>query len=374
VPPGPFDDAEVGMENELTERLGIGFPIFAFSHCRDVVAAVSRAGGLGVYGAVRLEPEQLQQDLEWLDRELKGVPYGIDLLFPARTLEGDEEEIRASLPEGHRAFAAGLADRLGIPPRAPDASHLHFGGTRITPEWARAQWAVALEHPIKLLASALGAPPADVVDQAHDAGMLVAGLVGAPKHATRQIAAGVDLVVAQGSEAGGHTGDISTMVLVPQVVDAAGPVPILAAGGIADGRQIAASFALGAKGVWIGSLWLTTSESDLHPKLVEELLAASSLDTVKSRCSTGKTSRQFRNDWVDAWQQHDAPEPLQSPAQSLLVSEYLNSAIDYGVDGAMCTPLGQAVGMMDSRRSVRAVMTELIDEYVEALGGLQITG
>lgn len=362
------------MENELTQRLGIGFPIFAFSHCRDVVAAVSRAGGLGVYGAVRLEPEQLKQDLEWLDRELKGLPYGIDLLFPARTLEGDEDEIRKSLPEGHRAFAANLADRLGIPARAPDASHLHFGGTRITPAWARAQWDVALEHPIKLLASALGAPPPDVVDQAHEAGMLVAGLVGAPKHATRQIAAGVDLIVAQGSEAGGHTGDISTMVLVPQVVDAAAPVPVLAAGGIADGRQIAASFALGAKGVWIGSLWLTTSESDLHPKLIEELLAASSLDTVKSRCSTGKTSRQFRNDWVDAWQQPDAPEPLQSPAQSLLVSEYLNSAIDYGVDGAMCTPLGQAVGMMDSRRSVRAVMTELIDEYVEALGDLQIAG
>lgn len=358
----------LGRTGTLTERLGIGFPVLAFSHCRDVVAAVSRAGGLGVLGAVRLPPERLEEDLAWLRRELGDTPFGVDLLIPHRTLAGTADEVEQTIPDGHRAFAATLASRLGIPSeRSEGASELHFAGPRITPEWAREQWAVVREHPVALLVNGLGPTPADVADDAHDRGLLVGGLVGSPRHVAKHLDVGTDLLIAQGSEAGGHTGDLTTMVLVPQVVDAAGGVPVLAAGGIADPRQVAAAMALGAAGVWLGSIWLTTAESDLHPDLKQELLRAGSSDTVRSRCSTGKPSRQFRNAWVTAWQEPDAPEPLDSPAQSILVSPYLNSAIDHGVAGAMCTPVGQALGLMREERSVRTVMYELMEGYVDAV-------
>ena len=144
-----------------------------------------------------------------------------------------------------------------------------------------------LAHPARLIANALGSPPPDIIASAHDRGMLVAALAGKAAHATSHVAAGVDIVVAQGYEAGGHTGEIASMVLVPEVVDAVGPeVPVLAAGGIGSGRQIAAALALGAAGVWMGSAWLITSEyANLSPLpgLREALLKATSSDTVRSR-------------------------------------------------------------------------------------------
>lgn len=358
------------MRTPVCDELGIEFPVFAFSHCRDVVAAVTRAGGLGVFGAVRHTPEQLELDLAWLDEELNGKPYGVDLIFPARTAPGTPEELRARLPAEHKRFVAELTERLGIPPRRDSNAPVHFGGPQITTEWAQAQWEVTRAHDVSLLASALGPAPAHVTGEAHEQGMLVAGLVGTSRHAEKQVEAGADIVVAQGSEAGGHTGEITSLVLVPQVVDAVAPVPVLAAGGIGNGRQIAAARAMGAQGVWTGSVWLTTAESDVHPVLKQKLLVASSQETVRSRCSTGKPSRQFRNAWVDAWQQPEAPEPLESPLQSLLVSDPLNSAIDHVIEDAMCTPLGQVVGMMHSERSVRSVMFDLVEEYIDAVSSL----
>lgn len=352
----------------IFERLGIDFPIFAFSHCRDVVAAVTNAGGVGVLGAVRSDLNRLAEDLQWLDRQVKGKPYGVDLLIPSRTLAGSAVELEARIPDQHRSFVAQLASDLGIPvDRALGASELHFAGPKITPEWARQQWEVAREFPLALLVNGLGPMPIDVADDAHSRNMLVAGLVGAPEHVAKHLAVGTDLIIAQGSEAGGHTGELTTMVLVPQVVDEAGAVPVLAAGGIADPRQIAAAMALGAVGVWLGSVWLTTAESDVHPALKRRLLGARSTDTVRSRCSTGKPSRQFRNAWVDAWQKPGAPEPLRSPAQSLLVGPYLNSAIDHEVEEAMCTPAGQAIGLTNEERTVRTVMYELMEGYATAL-------
>lgn len=361
----------VGTDIGALERLGLAFPVFAFSHCRDVVAAVSRSGGLGVLGAVRLPPDRLEEDLAWIERELDGLPYGIDLLVPHRSMAGSADDVARTIPDGHRAFAADLAARLGIPAaRSAGAADLHFAGPQITPEWARDQWRVAREHGIALVVNGLGPMPQDVADDAHERGMLVGGLVGAPAHVAKHLAVGADLLIAQGSEAGGHTGDLTTMVLVPQVVDAAGGTPVLAAGGIADPRQVAAAMALGASGVWLGSVWLTTAESDLHPTLKRELLGAGSGDTVRSRCSTGKPSRQFRNAWVAAWQEPGAPEPLDSPAQSMLVAPYLNSAVDHGVAGAMCTPVGQALGLMNEERTVRSVMYELMEGYVESVNAL----
>jgi len=358
-------------KTRLTSEIGIEFPVFAFSHCRDVVAAVTNAGGLGVYGAIRAGLDRLEEDLLWIDAQVGGRPYGVDLLIPGRTTPGTAVDIEASIPTEHREFVGGLAQRLGIPEERPSgASDLHFAGPKITPEWGRQQWEIIRKHPASLIVNGLGPMPPDVAEDVHARGMLIGGLVGAPEHVAKHLNVGTDLIIAQGSEAGGHTGEVSTMVLVPQVVDAAGDVPVLAAGGIADPRQIAAALALGAVGVWLGSIWLTTAESDLNPVLKRRLLGARSTDTIRSRCSTGKPSRQFRNAWVEAWQAPDAPVPLPSPAQALLVGAYLNSAIDHGVEDAMCTPVGQALGFMNEERTVRTVMYELMDGYLSAVEDL----
>ena len=351
--------------------MGIEFPIFAFSHCRDVVAAVTISGGFGVYGAIRAGLDRLEEDLRWIDGQVGGRPYGVDLLIPGRTTPGPAVDIESLVPSVHREFVSGLAGRLGIPTERPSgAADLHFAGPRITPEWGRQQWEVIRQHPASLIVNGLGPMPSDVADDVHSRGKLVGGLVGAPEHVAKHLDVGTDLIIAQGSEAGGHTGEISTLVLVPQAVDAAGDIPVLAAGGIAEPRQVAAALALGAAGVWLGSIWLTTAESDLHPVLKRQLLEARSADTIRSRCSTGKPSRQFRNAWVEAWQAPDAPEPLDSPAQGVLVGAFLNSAIDHGVESAMCTPVGQALGFMNEERTVRAVMYELVDGYLSAVEDL----
>jgi NAD(P)H-dependent flavin oxidoreductase YrpB (nitropropane dioxygenase family) len=243
--------------------LGVEFPICAFSHCRDVVAAVTNAGGLGVLGAVAHSAARLENELTWIEEQTGGKPYGVDLLLPPKYVGAeqggiDTKQAAELLPEEHRAFVDDILDRYGVgapadPPRSSSA-----GGLNISPKGYEPLLEVAFAHNIRLIASALGPPPADLVARAHDHDVLVAALAGTTQHARRHAAAGVDLIVAQGTEAGGHTGEVATMVLVPEVVDAVAPVPVLAAGGIARGRQVAAALALGAEGVWCGSVWLTT--------------------------------------------------------------------------------------------------------------------
>lgn len=356
------------MRTPLCDRLQTEFPIFAFSHCRDVVAAVTRVGGFGVLGAASFAPEDLEGELLWIDEHVGGRPYGVDLVFPVKYEGDDLERLQALIPDRHRAFVADLAARFGIPPRAgTDRDSAVRGHVR-----AREQWEVARRHPVRLLASALGPLPADVAAEARSAGILTAGLVGSVRHALRHVAADTDVVVAQGTEAGGHTGEISTMVLLPQVVDAVAPRPVLAAGGIADGRQIAAALAMGAEGVWMGSLWLTTTESDLHPLLKEKLLRASSGDTVRSRCRTGKPVRQLRTPWVEAWEEPGAPPALPAPLQQLLVRDATLSAAEHGIDPALGTPVGQVVGLMDRPRSCAQVVADLVDQYIEAVKRLRL--
>jgi len=238
------------LRTPLCDQLGVEFPIVAFTHCRDVAAAVSRAGGLGVLGIGGLTPEQLEVELGWLEAAVGDAPYGVDVLIPATAAAiGADTTIEELLPEKHRRFVDALLDRYGVPPMPDPVAAPVFGGVG---ERSLSLVDVALEHPVRLVASALGAPPSHVVDAAHARGVLVAALVGSPHHAEHQRAAGVDVIVAQGYEAGGHTGQIATMVLVPEVVDAVAPTPVLAAGGIANGRQVAAALALGAQGVWTG--------------------------------------------------------------------------------------------------------------------------
>ncbi|HSS12155.1 MAG TPA: nitronate monooxygenase family protein, partial [Acidimicrobiales bacterium] len=316
------------MRTRVSEMLGVEFPILAFSHCRDVVAAVTNAGGFGVLGAVAHTPERLETDLSWIDDETKGRPYGVDLLLPTKYAGADEggldaEALRHLLPPEQQQFVEDILRRYDVPdlPGDTDGGPLgHADAMRISPSGYGPLLDVAFSHPIGLVASALGPPPPSLIERAHGADVAVVALAGSKVHAERHRAVGVDLIVAQGTEAGGHTGEISTMVLVPEVVDAVAPTPVLAAGGIANGRQIAAAMALGAEGVWCGSVWLTTEEAETHPAVKQKFLAATSRDTVRSRSLTGKPARMLRSAWTDEWEAADAPATLPMPLQSALVA------------------------------------------------------
>ncbi|MFD3970425.1 NAD(P)H-dependent flavin oxidoreductase [Streptomyces cyaneofuscatus] len=357
------------METELSRELGIEHAIFGFTPFPAVAAAISRAGGFGVLGAVRYtDPQELARDLDRLDKLADGKPYGLDVVMPAKKVEGvTEADVEAMIPAAHRGFVQELLTRHGVP-ELPEGE---VSGWRITgwmEEVARGQLDVAFDYPIKLLANALGSPPADVIERAHAHGVLVAALAGSAEHARRHAAAGIDVVVAQGYEAGGHTGEIGSMVLVPEVVEAVAPLPVLAAGGIGSGEQAAAGLALGAQGVWLGSLWLTTEEADLHSAaLTRKLLAAGSGDTVRSRALTGKPARQLRTAWTDAWDDPAGPGTLPMPLQGLLVAEAVSRIQRYEVGELLGTPVGQIVGRMTSERSVQAVVDDLTRGFERAV-------
>jgi len=361
------------MRTRVAELLGVEFPICAFSHCRDVVAAVSNAGGFGILGAVAHSPQRLQNELTWIEEQTGGKPYGVDLLLPPKYVGAeqggiDAHQVRELLPEEHRAFVDDLLVRYGIPVPT-DQPRTSGGGLNISPKGYEPLLDVAFHHDIRLIASALGPPPPDLVDRAHDHDVLVAALAGTTQHARRHAAAGVDLIVAQGTEAGGHTGEVATMVLVPEVVDAVSPTPVLAAGGIARGRQIAAALAMGAQGVWTGSLWLTVQEADAPPAQMAALLEASSRDTVRSRSFTGKPARMLRNDWTQAWEAPDAPKPLPMPMQYLVAAPAAARARRYGEKGNALgfNPVGQIVGRMNEIRSVKEVVYGMVEEYLAAV-------
>ena len=363
------------MRTRICDLLGITYPIFAFSRSRAVVAAVSKAGGMGVLGALAFSPEELEGELKWIDAHVDGHPYGVDVVMPASYVGAQPEELESMIPDGHRRFVEELLQRFQVPP-LPDGESPHEGLLAWVHERARTQVEIALTHPIKLLANALGPPPPDVIEAAHGRGVLVAALVGTAEHARRQVEAGVDIVIAQGTEAGGHTGAISTMVLVPEVVEAVKPTPVLAAGGIGSGRQAAAALALGADGVWTGSAWLTVKESDTHPVVVDKLLQASSNDTVRSRSWTGKPARLLRTAWTDAWDAIESPGALPMPLQFMLTAEAQTRIHRYaGLEGSgakelVGTPVGQIVGSMNSVRAARDVVDDMVREFASAVARL----
>ena len=360
------------MRTRVTELFGIEYPIFAFSHCRDVVVAVSRAGGMGVLGALYFTPEELELELTWIDEHIGGKPYGVDVVMPAK-YEGSDlgdadellDKLQGMIPAQHRQFLEDLLTEHGVEPSTETAGRALLGWTDQT---ARPQVEVALRHPIALLANALGPPPADVVELAHEHGVKVAGLASNARHAGKQVAAGVDIIVAQGTEAGGHTGDVSTMVLIPEVVDAVGSETIvLAAGGIGRGRQMAAGLALGAEGVWTGSIWLTVDEADTPEGALPKLLKATSRDTVRSRAWTGKPARFLKTAWTEAWESEKSPGYLPMPMQFMLISDALRRISRSG-DGELVTfPVGQIVGSMNQVKPAAKVILEMIEEYIEAI-------
>jgi NAD(P)H-dependent flavin oxidoreductase YrpB (nitropropane dioxygenase family) len=371
------------MRTELCDRLGIEFPIFAFTHCRDVAAAVSQAGGFGVLGAVGFSPEQLEIELQWIDAHVGDRPYGVDIVIPGK-YEGMDEvdparleaQLRAAIPLQHREFVAKLLADHGVPEIPPDERRPRelLGWTSAT---ALPQVEVLLGHEkVRLLANALGTPPLDVIEHVHASGRLVAALCGRPEQARAHQRAGVDIVIAQGSEGGGHTGEIGSVVLWPQVVDAVAPTPVLAAGGIGTGRQVAAALAMGAQGVWTGSIWLTVEEAEAPPPQRDSYLAATSSDTVRSRSWTGKPCRMLRNDWTEAWEAPGAPAPLPMPLQGMVTMEAVARTHRYAkaAQRVAFNPVGQIVGAMNQVRSVREVILSLVEEYLEAAERLEKLG
>ncbi|NPC96265.1 nitronate monooxygenase family protein [Nocardioides sp. zg-DK7169] len=355
------------MRTSLCERFGIDYPIFAFTPSEHVAAAVSRAGGLGVLGCVRFnDTEELEKTLSWLDDNTDGKPYGVDIVMPMKVpTEGTSLDLGQMIPQAHRDFVDETLRKLGVPPLAEGEGREGVLG------WlhsvARSHLDAALNHRPVLIANALGSPPKDVIDKCHEHGVQVAALAGAAKHALSHVANGVDIIVAQGHEAGGHTGEIASMVLTPDIVDAVGPdVPVLGAGGIGSGRQVAASLALGSQGVWTGSIWLGTAEyQNLQgsPGWTEAFTRATSADTVRTRIYTGKPARLLKTKWTEAWAEEDAPEPLPMPLQNLLVAEAHNRITASGDPDVISMPIGQIVGRMNEVRPVADVMADLVAEY-----------
>lgn len=366
------------MRTELCERFGIEYPIFVFTPSEKVAAAVTRAGGLGMLGCVRFnDADDLERVLQWMDANTDGKPYGVDIVMPAKVpTEGTSVDINKLIPQTHREFVDKTLADLGVPP-LPEDEERSEGVLGWLHSVARSHVEVALKHPIKLIANALGSPPKDVIDQVHAAGVPVAALAGSAKHAQRHAENGVDIVIAQGHEAGGHTGEIASMVLVPEVVDAlaasGSDAAVLAAGGIGSGRQVAAALALGAQGVWMGSAFLTAAEYDLGVRteggasvIQQALLAAGSSDTVRRRIYTGKPARLLKSRWTDAWDAENAPEPLPMPLQNILVSEAHQRMSESTDPTTVAMPVGQIVGRMNEIRPVADIITELVDGFADA--------
>jgi NAD(P)H-dependent flavin oxidoreductase YrpB (nitropropane dioxygenase family) len=370
------------VHTPICDQLGIEFPIFAFSHCRDVVAAVSRAGGFGVLGALAFSPDDLEIELRWIDEHVDGKPYGVDIVMPMSYVgkgggtDATLDNLEAMIPQQHRDYVEHLLDEHGVPPLPPDLDEgtLKAAGLKVDEE-APGQVEVSLGHKgVKMLVNALGPPPPEIVRLAHEHDLLVGALVGAKLHAERQVAMDVDVIVAQGTEAGGHCGEISTMVLIPEVVDAVGPdVPVLAAGGIATGRQMTAALALGAQGVWTGSQWLTVAEANTSPEIMGKLLAATSRDTVRSRAYTGKPARQLRTAWTEAFDDPEGPGALPMPLQGILHQEAARRFMRGGDSKLTGFPVGQIVGRMNSVQPTKDVIFDMVEEWIattERLNGL----
>lgn len=359
------------MKTRICEMFGIDLPIFAFSHCRDVVVEVSKAGGFGVLGALYFTPEELEVELSWIDEHVGDRPYGVDVVMPASYAgagnldpETMNQTLQAMIPQEHRDYIESIMKKYNVPELPDDQKARDLLGW--TEEGARPQIETAMAHPIQLLVNALGPPPKDIVDLAHEKGIKVAALVGRRDQAVKQVEQGVDIIVAQGYEAGGHTGEIASMVLTPEVVDAVSPVPVLTAGGIGTGRQMAAAMALGADGVWTGSIWLTTTESDMTPMMIDKLLAADSSSTVRSRCFTGKPARQLKTAWTEAWDGPESPGTLPMPLQFMATSDAIHRINKFAVPELVGAPVGQIVGRMNERKPTKEVMFNLVEEFIEA--------
>ncbi|MDA1002715.1 MAG: nitronate monooxygenase [Chloroflexi bacterium] len=358
------------LHTRLCDEYGCEVPIVAFAHTKDVIAAVTNAGGIGVLGAVGSTPEQLHSDIAWIKERVGDRPFGVDLLVPASFVEGNHEDLESMIPQEHRDFVSRLMTENNIPkPKGPVRGALEDGLLK----QSRALLEVVFDEQVPIFASGLGSP-AFIKDEAHAHGTKVWGLVGLPRQARRQIEAGVDVVIAQGYDSGGHSGTVGTFTLVPEVVAMAEGTDtlVLAAGGVSNGRQLAASITMGAAGVWTGTIWLATHESATEMFLKQRLIEARAEDVYQSRATSGKPIRQLPSKWGDAWKQPGAPDPLQMPLQPMLVDEILAGIREAHMDDWMTTPAGQSVVGIHEIKPAAEVVYQMVEEAQDAFD--RITG
>ena len=351
------------LHTRLCDEYGCEVPVVAFAHTKDVIAAVTNAGGIGVLGASSLTEDELRSAIHWIRDKVGDKPFGIDLLVPASFVEGNLEDLEAMIPAGHREFVANLIRDNTIPPPTGDEPRPN-AGDRLNR--ARRSLDILFEEEVPIFASGLGSP-AFILDRAHEAGMKIWGLVGLPRQAQRQIDAGVDVVIAQGYDSGGHSGTVGTFTLVPEVVRMAEGTNtmVVAAGGINNGRQLAAALTMGAVGIWTGTIWLATHESETDMFLKQRLIEARAEDPYQSRAMSGKPIRQLPSRYGDAWKQPGAPEPLQMPLQGMLVADILDGIQDNKVEEWMTTPAGQSVVGINAVRPAADVVYSLAEEAIE---------
>lgn len=365
------------MQTKLAKELGLEVPLFAFTRSPEVVVEVSRKGGMGVLGAINLSPDELEEALVFIDKHIDGKPYGVDTVMPmkyaGRGADFSEEQLRAMISPAHHAFVNKLLADHGVDELPGDFQRKGEDLLGWSLERGKEHVAIALEHPIALIANALGTPPPEVIDQAHERGVKMAALCGKVKQARAHKEAGIDIIVAQGWEAGGHTGEIAGMILCPEVVDAVGDTPVLMAGGIGSGRQMAAALCLGAQGVWTGSIWLTAQEhQSYNPDIVNrKLLAAGSGDTVRSRAISGKPARQLKTAWTEAWASDESPGYLPIPLMWMVQAEAVERIYHHGNEALAGSPVGQIVGRMNEIKPTAQLMEEIAAEcrsVLQALG------
>ena len=361
------------LQTRLCEEYGCEVPVVAFAHTKDVIAAVTNAGGIGILGATGSTEDELRSDIAWIRERVGDRPFGIDLLVPASFVEGNREDLDEMIPQEHRAFVAKLKREQNVPdPKEPPRGGA-LAGSENTLRRARALLDVLFEEHVPIFASGLGSP-AFVLDRAHEQGMKVWGLVGLPRQARRQVEAGVDVIVAQGYDSGGHSGTVGTFTLVPEVVEIAegSDTLVLAAGGVSGGRHLAGAIAMGAAGVWTGTVWLATHESETAMFLKQRIIDAKVEDAVQSRAMSGKPIRQLRSNYSDAWKQPDAPDPLLMPLQGMLVRDLLAGIREAKMEDWMTTPAGQSVVGIHSVRSAADVVFEMAEQAQDLLSGTAV--
>ena len=356
------------MRTPICDLLEIDHPIFGFSHEPDVVVAIAEAGGFPVLGLAREMPEDIPDFITEVERRLAGRPYGIDLMLPAKVpQQADLGSIQADLPVAQREFVEDLRTRFDIrPPEKPN-----FFTTQARSEALfKLQSDAVLNSNARMLATAVGLRE-ELISEAQRRGKVTCALVGSTRHAQKALDVGVEVLVAQGYDAGGHTGPIGTMSLLPQVIELAGDVPVLAAGGIATGAQVLGCIAMGAQGAWLGTLWMAAREHHAPPALLARLIASGSEDTVITRAHSGKPCRVVRSEWIDAWNEPGAPEPLEMPLQQALTGDVFASIHEYDNTRLIYEAAGQSVFAITSLTTIGEQMATLLEGMEQAQARLE---
>lgn len=358
----------VNWRTPLCERLGITHPIFGFSHSVDVVVEIARAGGYPVLGLAREMPHEIPEILRSVDERMQGRPYGVDLMLPSQVPQtGDISEVRAALPQPHLDFVAGLRERFGV--QAPVKSSFFTSQVR-SEALFESQIEQVLASNASGVATAIGLRE-DLFARAKARGKTTFALIGSVRHARKALAMGVDVLVAQGYDAGGHTGMVGTYSLVPQIVAVAGGTPVLAAGGIGQGAQILAAMAMGAQGGWLGTLWMAAAENHTPPALLARLVASGSEDTVITRAHSGKPCRVVRSDWIDAWAEPSAPQALPMPLQQALTGDVFASIHEHDDARLIYEAAGQSVFAIQGHTTIAQQMQDLVSDMQAAGARLQ---